>query len=201
MGLTSFNTVAEVRRVPAPFYIERVDTGGTGRPLLHHCMLEVPMPNRLHLLACAALLSVACSKDDTPPADQAASPPPAAGTPAVTAVDTTGMTRLPSGLMYKDLAPGSGEAAHSGQTVGVHYVGTLMDGREFDANRAGEPPMEFQLGAHRMIDGFDQAVTGMKVGGKRMVVMPPALAYGANGNGPIPPNATIAFTIDLVTVR
>jgi FKBP-type peptidyl-prolyl cis-trans isomerase len=73
-----------------------------------------------------------------------------------------------------------------------------MNGTQFDANRDGQPPMTFHLGAHEMIDGFDQAVTGMKVGGKRQVVLPPALGY-PNGNGPIPPNSSIVFEIELVS--
>lgn len=152
------------------------------------------------IFAASALTLAACTKADTPPADQqAAAPPPAA--PARVEVDTTGMTRLPSGLMIKEMTEGTGPAARSGQTVGVHYVGTLMDGRQFDSNGPSDPPMTFTLGAGQMIPGFDQGVTGMKVGGKRLVVMPPSMAYGANGNGPVPPNATLAFVIDLVSAR
>lgn len=159
--------------------------------------------NVLMFAGLAALATIGCKKADAP----AAAPPPAsqapaaAPAPAAPAADTMAMTRKPSGIFVKDLTMGTGPAAHAGQLVSVHYVGTLMDGRQFDANVGSAPPMAFHLGAHEMIAGFDEGVAGMKVGGKRMVVLPPALGYGANGNGPVPPNATLVFTIDLVSAR
>jgi FKBP-type peptidyl-prolyl cis-trans isomerase len=155
-------------------------------------------------IAAAVLGIAACKKAETPaaaPNAPAAATAPVAAAPApATTVDTTKMTRMPSGLFYHDVVVGTGPAAHAGQLVGVHYVGTLMNGQQFDANRDPQPPMTFHLGAHEMIAGFDQAVAGMKVGGKRQVVLPPALGY-PNGNGPIPPNSSIVFEIDLVTVN
>lgn len=160
----------------------------------------------LMLAGLAALTTIGCKKADAPAAaPPAASPAPAAAsaptTPAGPAADTTTMTRKPSGIFVKDITVGTGPAARAGQLVRVHYVGTLMDGRQFDANVGSTPPMAFHLAAHEMIAGFDEGVTGMKVGGKRMVVLPPALAYGTNGNGPVPPNATLVFTIELVSAQ
>src|SRR5688572_4522347 len=85
--------------------------------------------------------------------------------------------------------------------ISIHYVGTLPDGTQFDANSASDPPYEFRLGAGEVVPGFEEAVTGMKVGGKRQVVIPPALGYGAQANGPIPANSALVFTIDLVSAR
>lgn len=89
----------------------------------------------------------------------------------------------------------------AGTLVAIHYAGNLPDGTPFDANGPADPPYEFRLGAGEVVPGFDEAVTGMRVGGKRQVVIPPALGYGAQGNGPIPANAVLVFTIELVSAR
>jgi FKBP-type peptidyl-prolyl cis-trans isomerase len=160
-----------------------------------------------HTILAVAVLALAagCKKADegTPHVPPPRDPNAVAAAPAAAAAgpDTTTMTRLPSGIFYKDLTTGTGPSARAGQRVGVHYVGTLTNGTQFDANRPGQPPMEFVLAAGQMIAGFDQGVTGMKVGGKRLVYVPPALGYGAAGNGPVPPNAVMLFTIDLVTIQ
>jgi peptidylprolyl isomerase len=83
----------------------------------------------------------------------------------------------------------------------VVYVGTLPNGTRFDANGPSDPPYEFRLGAGEVVAGFDEGVTGMRVGGKRQVVIPPALGYGPQANGPIPANSVLVFTIDLVSAR
>ena len=111
------------------------------------------------------------------------------------------MSRSPRGVLYRDLTPGTGEPVGAGKLVAIHYVGTLPDGTQFDANGPSDSPYEFRLGAGEVVPGFDEAVTGMKVGGKRQVVIPPALGYGAQANGPIPANSVLVFTIDLVSAR
>jgi len=98
-------------------------------------------------------------------------------------------------LQVEDLVVGTGATAATGDTVNVTYVGTLLNGQVFDS---GSFP--FRLGSGSVIPGFDQGVTGMKVGGRRRLTVPPALAYGAAGNGPIPPNSTIRFQVDLVSI-
>ncbi len=116
-------------------------------------------------------------------------------------VDTTAMTAAPSGLRYQDLAVGSGEPARAGSTVAVQYSGWLTDGRQFDSSR-GHGALEFTIGNHEVIEGWDEGLTGMRVGGKRKLVIPPSLGYGAAGSPPvIPPNATLVFDVELVGIR
>src|SRR4051812_1396788 len=98
------------------------------------------------------------------------------------------MTTTPSGLQYSDDQEGTGAAAKAGDTVEVHYTGTLTDGTKFDSSRDRGRPFSFALGAGRVIKGWDEGVAGMKVGGKRTLVIPPHLGYGARGAGSaIPP--------------
>ena len=107
-----------------------------------------------------------------------------------------------SGLRITDLVVGTGAAASSGQTVVVHYRGTLEDGRQFDASYDRGTPFSFPLGAGRVIKGWDEGVQGMKVGGKRKLVIPPDLGYGTRGaGGVIPPNATLIFEVELLEVK
>lgn len=105
-------------------------------------------------------------------------------------------------LEIKDLVVGKGAEAKAGDTVKVHYVGTLQNGDEFDASKKhGNEPFTFDLGKGRVIKGWDDGVAGMKEGGKRKLVIPPHLGYGARGAGPkIPPNSTLVFEVELVEV-
>jgi FKBP-type peptidyl-prolyl cis-trans isomerase FkpA len=112
------------------------------------------------------------------------------------------MTRLPSGLYIEDVLTGQGEEARPGQTVVVHYTGWLPDGREFDSSRTRNDPLVFNLGAGEVIAGWDEGVAGMRAGGRRKLVIPPDLAYGADGaGGVIPPNATLVFDVELLDIR
>ena len=107
-----------------------------------------------------------------------------------------------SGLRITNLVVGTGAEATSGQTVVVHYRGTLEDGSQFDASYDRGTPFSFPLGAGRVIKGWDEGVQGMKVGGKRKLVIPPDLGYGARGaGGVIPPNATLIFEVELLEVK
>ncbi len=104
-------------------------------------------------------------------------------------------------LIIDDVVIGGGAEAKLGDTVSVHYVGTLPNGQEFDnSNKRGEP-FSFTLGERRVIKGWEEGVVGMKVGGKRILVIPSDLAYGDNGYGPIPAKATLVFSIELLGVN
>ena len=108
---------------------------------------------------------------------------------------------LDSGLIVQDLSVGSGGEAAAGRTVAVHYVGRFMDGNKFDSSHDRGQPLEFKLGAGAMIQGFDLGIPGMRVGGKRQLTIPAELAYGARGGGPIPPNTTLVFDVELVALK
>lgn len=110
------------------------------------------------------------------------------------------MTTTPSGLQYRDDAVGDGPEAKAGDTVSVHYTGTLQDGSKFDSSRDRGQPLRFPLGAGHVIKGWDEGVAGMKVGGKRTLVIPPALGYGSRGIGPIPPDSTLVFDVELMGI-
>jgi FKBP-type peptidyl-prolyl cis-trans isomerase FkpA len=112
-------------------------------------------------------------------------------------------------LQSQDVTPGTGAEATKGQTVRVHYTGWLYDaaagdkrGRKFDSSKDRNEPFEFRLGAGEVITGWDEGVAGMKVGGTRILTIPPAMGYGATGaGGVIPPNATLLFEVELLGVR
>ncbi len=117
--------------------------------------------------------------------------------------DQTGKeVTTPSGLKYTDTVVGTGTTAEKGKRVSVHYTGYLMDGKKFDSSVDRGQPFQFNLGAGQVIKGWDEGVAGMKVGGKRTLVIPADLAYGARGaGGVIPPNATLKFDVELLNVQ
>lgn len=107
-----------------------------------------------------------------------------------------------SGLTYSDLETGSGTEAAHGHGVQVHYTGWLENGTKFDSSHDHGAPFTFELGGQQVISGWDEGVAGMKVGGKRRLVIPPQLGYGARGaGGVIPPNATLIFEVELLAVH
>jgi FKBP-type peptidyl-prolyl cis-trans isomerase FkpA len=107
-----------------------------------------------------------------------------------------------SGLLIEDLVMGNGNSAAAGQRVSVHYTGWLTDGKKFDSSKDRGQPFMFSLGRGEVIRGWDEGVSGMKVGGKRKLTIPPELGYGARGaGGVIPPNATLLFEVELLAVR
>lgn len=120
--------------------------------------------------------------------------------PAAIAQAPTGAVTTPSGLVYQSLKEGTGAAPAATDTVKVHYRGTLADGREFDSSHKRGEPTEFPL--NRVIPCWTEGVQLMKPGGKARLTCPPAIAYGSRGaGGVIPPNATLQFEIELISVK
>jgi peptidylprolyl isomerase len=121
--------------------------------------------------------------------------------PSTPATESGEKTVTPSGLTIIKLAPGSG--AQAGDTVHVHYTGTFPDGKKFDSSydHPGKEPISFRLGSGGVIKGWEEGITGMQVGEKRHLIIPPDLAYGAKGRGQIPPNATLEFDLQLVGIQ
>jgi FKBP-type peptidyl-prolyl cis-trans isomerase len=113
--------------------------------------------------------------------------------------DTNSIT-TPSGLKYVEIEEGTGETPQSGQTVTVHYTGTLENGNKFDSSRDRNEPFKFKIGAGQVIKGWDEGLSTMKVGGRRTLTIPPELGYGSRGIGPIPPNSTLIFDVELLGV-
>jgi peptidylprolyl isomerase len=116
------------------------------------------------------------------------------------------MTKTESGLQYEDTASGDGAAAKAGQTCVMHYTGWLWSdgkkGAKFDSSLDRGSPFSFKLGAGQVIRGWDEGVAGLQIGGKRTLLIPPELGYGARGaGGVIPPNATLLFEVQLLELR
>lgn len=109
---------------------------------------------------------------------------------------------MPNGIRLQDLVIGQGAEALTGKQIAVHYTGTYPDGREFDTSRRGGQPYAFILGAGKIIQGWDEGLVGMRVGGRRLLTVPAALAYGDRGHpAGIPPNATLLFDVELMEVK
>jgi len=135
---------------------------------------------------------------------------PPASTPAIikdtlianNIMSDANIVTTPSGLKYVELAKGDGETPKTGQTVVVHYTGTLEDGTKFDSSRDRNKPFSFKLGVGQVIKGWDEGLSTMKVGDRRQLIIPPELGYGSRGaGGVIPPNATLIFDVELLGIQ
>ncbi len=115
--------------------------------------------------------------------------------------DLTGYTKITEGLHHLNESAGKGDLAVPGNEVTVHYTGYLEDGTVFDSSVERKQPFIFNLGAGQVIEGWDRGVAGMQVGTKRTLIIAPDLAYGDRGVGPIPPNATLKFEVELLKIN
>lgn len=137
---------------------------------------------------------------EKPTPKESAATPPAESKPVNLTNQTTVTTN--SGLQYVDMVVGTGAQPQRGQQVTVHYTGTLKDGTKFDSSVDRGQPFKFVIGVGQVIRGWDEGVGSMKEGGKRKLIIPPQLGYGANGAGNvIPPNATLIFDVELIKVQ
>ena len=172
--------------------------GRSQREALRRRMLSLILVAGVLVVAVVAATGCSTASAPTPaPATQQTAPAPAAEAttpaPAATIPDVTE-------LKIKDLTVGKGATAKAGDTVTVNYTGWLTDGKQFDTSY-GKAPFTFPLGGGEVIVGWDKGVVGMKVGGKRELLIPPAMGYGAQGAGAdIPPNATLRFEVELLGV-
>lgn len=160
----------------------------------------------LLVLGCVvAVAALACGDGEPSPADERESTSMATQTdgnaPGIPRLDGE-MQRLDSGLAYIDEQVGDGGSPQAGQRVSVHYTGWLTDGTKFDSSRDAGRPFQFPLGAGAVIRGWDEGVATMQVGGKRRLIIPSDLGYGARGFPPvIPAGATLIFDVELLSVQ
>jgi len=168
--------------------------------------------NLATLLIMGALVPIASACGDGPDEPTAtpttaAQPSPGASPSAATST-TTGATMTlknptttPSGLQYEDVVVGTGATPQKGQRVTVHYTGKFLDGKVFDSSVTRNQPFVFVIGVGQVIKGWDEGVATMKVGGKRNLLIPSALAYGSRGSGPISANTDLYFEVELIAVQ
>ena len=150
---------------------------------------------------CAALFAVLLAGTVAQAAEPAASAPQSTAAP-----DPFDTVKMPGGVEYRELAVGTGASAYPGTTVFVQYTGWLQNpdgsrGTKFDSSRDAGVPMTFMLGDGKVIRGWEMGLQGMKVGGKRRLFIPSALAYGTKGTSSIPPNSNLIFDVELVGIQ
>jgi hypothetical protein len=182
--------------------------------LARRCVIVAASALVLATTACSSLTAPPSPEPISSEAPPAAKPAPSAsvavnplGQPRPSAAPVPSAAPLPpldpnAKLEMKDLTVGKGAAAKTGDKVTVHYVGTLLDGKKFDASKDHGKPFDFTLGEGQVIKGWDQGVVGMKVGGKRKLTIPSPLAYGDQGRPPvIPQRATLVFEVELLAIN
>lgn len=116
-------------------------------------------------------------------------------------VDLAASTKTPNGAYYRDLTVGTGAEVTNGQQLDTRYTGWLANGQQFDSNANSQTPFQFTLGAGQVIEGWEETIPGMRVGGRRQLILPSHLAYGPFGFGPIPGNAVLVFNVEVLAAR
>ncbi len=161
------------------------------------------------LVVCVLVLVVAQVVDQGKQGNAIASPLSAASTEGGTLIALTledvvekeNVKTTESGLRYVDVEEGDGPIPEKGQTVVVHYTGSLANGTKFDSSRDRDRPFSFKLGKGQVIKGWEEGIATMRVGGRRQLIIPPELGYGQRGaGGVIPPNATLIFDVELLRI-
>ena len=159
------------------------------------------------LVACILVLIVAQVVDQGKTSSAIASPLSASESGTLVALSLEDVANkedvktTESGLRYVEVEEGEGEVPQSGQTVVVHYTGSLADGTKFDSSRDRDSPFSFKLGQGQVIKGWEEGISTMRVGGRRQLIIPPELGYGQKGaGGVIPPNATLIFDVELLRI-
>jgi len=127
--------------------------------------------------------------------------PTVAPTPIIYNSSPSAVVDLGEGLTYQDFVVGKGQEVKSGDTITVHYKGTLENGTQFDSSYDRKEPFTVQIGVGKVIEGWDLGIIGMKVGGKRILTIPPSLGYGNEQMGSIPPNSTLIFQVELMAIK
>jgi len=158
------------------------------------------------IILCVLLIGCQSEKANksstTPTSSKPATNQPSATAPSTDIPSGGPEIATPSGLKYVDLVAGNGATPKPGQTAVVHYTGWLTDGKKFDSSVDRGTPFQFVLGQGRVIKGWDEGVSTMRVGGKRKLTIPPELGYGQRGaGGVIPPNATLIFEVELLEIK
>ncbi|MBS10930.1 MAG: peptidylprolyl isomerase [Gemmatimonadetes bacterium] len=154
------------------------------------------MKYRIWVLVVAGMMFVGCGDD----AVESLGLGPTLNSTAPQTVADSAFRTTPSGLRIHDFVDGTGDLVRPGSIATVHYTGWLTDGTKFDSSLDRNEPFTFRLGVGNVIPGWDEGVAGMRVGGKRQLVIPPALAYGGTGTGSIPSNSTLVFEIELLKI-
>jgi FKBP-type peptidyl-prolyl cis-trans isomerase len=160
-------------------------------------------PSVLAIAVLSAALSAGCATAALPPPSPYVGQPDSITYAPELQIDLARMTRLPSGVYYRVTEEGSGDSAVARKTVTIDYVVAMPDARKVDSSNDSGKPMTFRVGGNQVIKGVDQGVVGMKLGERRLLVIPPELAYGDQGipNRGVPPNSTLIFEIVLTRIR
>jgi FKBP-type peptidyl-prolyl cis-trans isomerase FkpA len=152
-------------------------------------MLRLKTP----LSLAASLVLVACATTPPVPVEETEFDP-------TLAINLQAMERTGSGLYIQDIVTGDGAEVRSGDWIRIYYVGWLSDGTAIDVTAPPDDPVEFRVGAGQLIRGLEQGVQGMRPGGQRRIVIPPALGYGSREPGPVPPNSVLVFLVEVAEV-